>query len=164
MSQLWAVSTANYAITVLKSGSKVGDGYLVGGESHATKVDGYSRSHDGSKSFIDVFFGNKIERRLMQNEVVELLSYNAVKVLVENGHNILSKSDSEEPDFKLHPLFVAEIPSYFWSLVHHCSNSYLSVTTSVEEMFKKMQPGLDWSHLERGGRSRTLSQKAKENH
>ena len=65
----------------------------------------------------------------MQIEVVELLSYNAVKVLVEYGHNIPSKSDSEEPDFKLCPLFVAGIPSYFWLLVHHCSNSSLSVTT-----------------------------------
>ena len=99
----------------------------------------------------------------MQTEVLELLSYNAVKVLVECCHNNPSKSDSEEPDFKLRPLFVAGIPSYFWSLVHHCSNSSLSVTTSVEEMLKNMQPGLDWSHLERGGRSRTLYEKAKEN-
>ena len=99
----------------------------------------------------------------MQTEVVELLSYNAVKVLVEYGHSTHSKSASEEHDFKLRPLFVADIPSYFWSLVQHCSNSSLSVTTSVEEMLKKMQPGLDWSHLERGGRSRTLSEKAKEN-
>ena len=30
-------------------------------------------------------------------------------------------------------------------------------------MLKYMQPELDWSHLERGGRSRTLSEKAKEN-
>jgi hypothetical protein len=30
-------------------------------------------------------------------------------------------------------------------------------------MLKSMQPELDWSHLERGGRSRTLSEKAKEN-
>ena len=163
LSRLMAVSTGNYAIKVLKSGSKVGDGYLVGGETHAAKVDRYGRSHGGSKSFIEVFFGNKIERRLMQTEVVELLSYNAVKDLVEYGHNIPSKSDSEEPDFKLRPLFVAGIPSYFWSLVHHCSNSSLSVTTSVEDMLKYMQPELDWSHLERGGRSRTLSEKAKEN-
>ena len=47
--------------------------------------------------------------------------------------------------------------------MHHCSNSSLSVTTSVEEMLKNMQPELDWSHLERGGRLRTLSEKAKEN-
>ena len=84
--------------------------------------------------------------------------------MIEYGHTIPSKSDSEEPDFKLRLLFVAGISSYFWSLVHHCSNSSLSVNTSVEEMLKNMQPGLDWSHLERGGRSRTLSEKAKENH
>jgi hypothetical protein len=65
------------------------------------------------------FFCYIIKRRLMQTEVVELLPYNAVKVLVEYGHNIPSKSDSEEPVFKLHPLFVAGIPSCFWSLVHH---------------------------------------------
>ncbi len=55
LSRLMSVSTGNYAIKVLKSGSKVGDGYLVGGETHATKVDWYGRSHDGSKSFIEVF-------------------------------------------------------------------------------------------------------------
>ena len=90
-----AVNTGNYAITLLKSGSKVADGYLVQSETHETKVDQYGRSHDGSKSFIEVFFGNKIEGRLMQTEVVELLSYNVVKVLVEYGHNFPSKSDSK---------------------------------------------------------------------
>ena len=55
LSRLMAVSTGNYAITLLKSGSKVGDGYLLGGETRATKVNRYSRSHDDSKSFIDVF-------------------------------------------------------------------------------------------------------------
>ncbi len=99
----------------------------------------------------------------MQTEVVELLSYNAVKVLVEYGLNIPSESESEEPDYKLHPVFVAGISSYFWSLMHHCSNSSLNVPTSVEEMLKNMQPGLDWSHLEKGGRLHTLSEKAKEN-
>ena len=84
----------------------------------------------------------------MQTEVVELISYNAVKVSVEYGHNIQSESDSEETDYKLRPHFVAGIPNYFWSLVHHCSNSSLSVTTLVEEMLKNMQTGLDWSHLE----------------
>ena len=48
LSRLMAVSTGNYAIKVLMSGSKVGDGYLVGGETHAAKVDRYGRSHGGS--------------------------------------------------------------------------------------------------------------------
>ncbi len=52
----------------------MGDRYLVGGETHATKVHRYGRSHDGSKSFIEVFFGYIIKRRLMQTEVVEMLS------------------------------------------------------------------------------------------
>ena len=85
--------------------------------------------------------------------MVELLSYNAVKVLVEYGHNIPTGSDSKKNIFMLRPLFVAGILSYFWSLVHHCSNSSLSVLVSVEDMLKNMQPGLDWSHLEQGGRS-----------
>ena len=55
-----AVNTGNYAITVMKSGSKVGDGYLVGGETHATKVDQYGRSHGSSKSFIEVFLEIKL--------------------------------------------------------------------------------------------------------
>ena len=55
-----AVSTGNYAIKVLKSGSKVGDGYLVGGETHATKVDRYGRSHGGSKSYVGCFLVIKL--------------------------------------------------------------------------------------------------------
>ena len=55
-----AVSTGNCAITLLKSGSKVGDGYLVGGETHAAKVDRYGRSHGGNKSFIKVFLVIKL--------------------------------------------------------------------------------------------------------
>ena len=41
-----------------------------GGETHAAEVDRYGRFHGGSKSFIEVFFGNKIKKRLMQTEVV----------------------------------------------------------------------------------------------
>lgn len=163
LSRLMAVSTGNYDITLLSSGSKVGDGYLLGAETYETKDDRFGRSQVSRKLLIEVNFGNKTEGTTKQTEVVELLSYNAVKVLVEYGHNIPTGSDSEENVFKLRPLFVAGIPSYFWSLVHHCSNSSLSVHMSVDEMLKNMQPGLDWSHLERGGRSRTLSAKAREN-
>ena len=74
-------------------------------------------------------------------------------MLVEYGHNIPTESVSKKNIFMLRPLFVAGILSYFWSLVHHCSNSSLSVLVSVEDMLKNMQPGLDWSHLEQGGRS-----------
>ena len=163
LSRLMAVGTGNYDITVLKSGSKVGNGYLLGAETYESKDDRFGRSQDNRKLFIQVNFGNKIEGTSKLSEVVELLSYTAVKVLVEYGHNIPTGSDTEENVFKLRPLFVAGIPSYFWSLVHHCSNSSRSVLMSVEEMLKNMQPGMDWTHLERGGRSRTLSEKAREN-
>lgn len=83
-----AVSTWNYGVTLLKSGSKVPDGYLLGAETYAMKEDRFARSHDSSKLLIEVYFGNKIEGTAMWTEVVELLSYHAVKVLVEYGHNI----------------------------------------------------------------------------
>lgn len=162
MSRLVAVSTGNYEIKVLKSGSKVGDGYLLGGRTDASEEDLYGRCHGGRKSFIEVDFGNKIEGKVKQTETVELLSDSAVKFLVEFGHTI--KSDSEDNDLMLRPLDVAATPSYFWSLVHHCTKSPGSVLTSVEYMLRSMQPNLDWSHLDRGGRSRRLSKKAKENH
>ena len=162
MSRLVAVSTGNYEIKVLKSGSKVGDGYLLGGRTDASEEDLYGRCHGGRKSFIEVDFGNKIEGKVKQTEMVELLSDSCVKFLVEFGHII--KSDSEDNDLILCPLDVAATPSFFWSLVHHCTKSPGSVLTSVEYMLRSMQPNLDWSHLDRGGRSGRLSKKAKENH
>ena len=39
----------------------------------------------------------------MQTEVVEQLSYDAVKLLVEYGHNILGESDTEETGSNLPP-------------------------------------------------------------
>ena len=78
----------------------------------------------------------------MQTEVVELLSYNAVKVITSQVSLILKNLIISCALFFLLGF------NYFWSLVHHCSNSSLSVLISVEEMLKNMQPGLDWSHLE----------------
>jgi hypothetical protein len=84
-----------------------------------------------------VDFGNKIEGKVKQTETVELLSDSAVKFLVEFGHTI--KSDSEDNDLMLRPLDVAATPSYFWSLVHHCTKSPGSVLTSVEDMLRSMK-------------------------
>ena len=88
LSRLMAVSTGNYDITLLSSGSKVGDGYLLGAETYETKDDRFGRSQVSRKLLIEVNFGNITEGTTKQTEVVELLSYNAVKVLVEYGHTI----------------------------------------------------------------------------
>lgn len=49
LSRLMAVSTGNYDITLLSSGSKVGDGYLLGAETYETKDDRFGRSQVSRK-------------------------------------------------------------------------------------------------------------------
>lgn len=163
ISRIVAVSDGNYELELLQSGSKVGDGYLLGGRTDANSEDQYGRYHDRSKPLIRAYFGNKMEGRMTYDEIVELLPYNVVKDLIEYTHSHLLDSEGDVTEILLRPLTVAKTPSYFWSLVHHSANSSNETLTSVECMLKSMQPELDWSHLERGGRSRTLSEKAKEN-
>jgi len=69
-------------------------------------------------------------------------------------------------DGRLRPVMIAQLsPRAFWSLVFHCKESVQASTSplSVEDMLRSTLPQLDWSHLERGGRKRVLSEKAREN-
>eukprot|EP00956_Cyclotella_meneghiniana_P001552 scaffold1758_cov40-Cyclotella_meneghiniana.AAC.1 len=77
-------------------------------------------------------------------------------------------SDDEEGDAMdgremLRPAAIAQMsPRIFWSLVHHCTSN-VPRPQSVESMLRETMPELDWTHLDRGGRKRALSEKAKEN-
>ncbi len=55
-----AVSTGNYAIKILMSGSKVGDGYLVGGETHSANVDRYGSVMATASHLLRCFLGIKL--------------------------------------------------------------------------------------------------------
>jgi hypothetical protein len=56
-------------------------------------------------------------------------------------------------------LFAQFMPDHFLSLVFH----FRGAASSVDDMFKQACPDMDWTHLQRGGRKRELSLKAKEN-
>ena len=55
-----AIGTGNYDITLLKSGSKVGDGYLLRAETYETKDDRFGRSQDSRKLIIEVNLSIKL--------------------------------------------------------------------------------------------------------
>ena len=65
----------------------------------------------------------------------------------------------------IRPPLIALEPGVYWSMVYHYN---LNVDPnhplcSAEGMLRLAMPTLDMSHLDRGGRKRVLSEKAKEN-
>ena len=87
--------------------------------------------------------------------------------------NASSGGGGENADGRLRPVLIAQLsPRAFWSLVYHCSEgstedrrptAAATARPSVEDMLRSTLPQLDWSHLDRGGRMRALSEKAREN-
>lgn len=94
-----------------------------------------------------------------------------MKSTIETVYNAPSDDGGESHDGRemLRPAAMAQMsPRMFWSLVYHCTitkreNSHTHTSNSVENMLSESMPELDWSHLDRGGRKRNLSEKAKEN-
>ena len=123
-----------------------------------------------------------MEGRGRYEEQVEIVALVAVKAVLQQVYNTASSNDpngsdddehetnpNADKDGRLRPVMIAQLsPRVFWSLVYHCSQDSANVNnptecSSVEDMLRLKLSQLDWSHLDRGGRKRVLSEKAKEN-
>ncbi|EED95543.1 predicted protein [Thalassiosira pseudonana CCMP1335] len=161
------------------------------GEFEMVKGDGGNvlgeTNHDGSSGELErnlytVSYSKGIEGRGKYEEQVEIIGLDALKAVLQSVYNSRSSSgdddDSEEEGENvdgremLRPADMAQMsPRVFWSLVFQCTRTEEKKAAStqqqhhpsVEEMLQNIMPNLDWSHLERGGRKRNLSEKAKEN-
>ncbi|KAL7488265.1 hypothetical protein ACHAW6_013837 [Cyclotella cf. meneghiniana] len=173
-----AVENGDYEFEKIKGGSVV-DGGIVLGTMKNDSND--SEEYDIlGRTMYHVSYGKGIEGRGKIVEQVEIIGIDALKAVIGTVYNSESVSDEADDDIEderksdgkemLRPASIAQMsPRIFWSLVFHYNKTEekqanrVSHPVSVEDMLKSLMPQLDWSHLDRGGRKRVLSEKAKEN-
>ncbi|KAL7541407.1 hypothetical protein ACHAXR_010898 [Thalassiosira sp. AJA248-18] len=176
-----AVNQGDFSFEKIKGGSKVDGGGVVLGvaKDHEAKTSG-DETDDAElgRTLYTVAYSKGMEGRGSYEEQVEIIGLAAVKAVLESVYNTASSNDPDEndseenadgdKDSRLRPVLIAQLsPRVFWSLVYHCSEAAKRdenpTQSSVEDMLRSTLPQLDWSHLDRGGRKRVLSEKAREN-
>lgn len=122
-----------------------------------------------------VSYSKGIEGRGYYEEEVEIIGLAVLKSVLESVYDTdLSDGHDDDKvgegsnDGRIRPVLIAQLsPRAFWSLVYHCSvttkNDQSTTRPSAEDMLRSTLPQLDWSYLDRGGRMRVLSEKAREN-
>ncbi|KAL3779245.1 hypothetical protein HJC23_010892 [Cyclotella cryptica] len=173
-----AVENRDYEFGKIKGGSIVDGGVVLGTSNDDT--NDMVRNDILGTSMYQVSYGKGMEGRGKFVEQVEIIGVDALKAVIETVYKSESVSDEANDEIEekgksegremLRPASIAQMsPRIFWSLVYHYNrdeekrSSDVSHTLSVEDMLKSLMPQLDWSHLDRGGRKRVLSEKAKEN-
>lgn len=176
-----AVNLGAFSFEKVKGGTIVeGKGVVLG----TAKDHGQSAANDNNNgddealglTLYMVSYSKGLEGRGNYEEQVEIISRDALKGLIEHVYNTRSEGgeDQDDPDHKnsdgremLRPVSMAQLsPRVFWSLVYHYNKAEQNVSSAnatVETMLQSTMPHLDWSHLDRGGRKRNLSEKAREN-
>ena len=156
-----AVQDGDYTMEPIKGGSVVDGGVVLGSANDAENALG--------KTMYQVSYGKGIEGRGRFTEQVEIIGLDALKSTIRVVYNSKASDDehgNNDGREMLRPAAIAQMsPRMFWSLVYHSTRaeSPTSSASSVESMLRETMPDLDWAHLDRGGRKRNLSEKAKEN-
>jgi hypothetical protein len=156
-----AVQNGDYHMERIKAGSVVDGGVVLG---VANDDDNALRT-----TLYQVSYGKGIEGRGTFSEQVEIIGLDALKSTIKTVYNSRTADNDEggsDGREMLRPAAIAQMsPRMFWSLVFHCTRAEhpSSSSSSIENMLRETMPDLDWTHLDRGGRKRNLSEKAKEN-
>ncbi|KAL7439919.1 hypothetical protein ACHAXM_006944 [Skeletonema potamos] len=174
-----AVNQGAFNFEKVKGGTVVeGKGVVLGTAKDHDQSEGGDHDDDEAlgRTLYMVSYSKGLEGRGRYEEQVEIISQDALKGLIEHVYNTKPEgggdgddSDDKNSDGKemLRPVSMAQLsPRVFWSLVYHYNKAEKydsSASVTVEAMLQSMMPYLDWSHLERGGRKRILSEKAREN-
>ncbi len=184
-----AVNHGDYAFQRVKGGSagEDGKGVVLGTrKDHEPTGDDSDNDEILEGTLFSVSYSKGMEGRGHYTERVEIIALDALKGVVQTVYD--TKSDDEDVDSgsdgkndgkeMLRPVSIAQLsPRVFWSLVYHhgvqekkrqneqkqLSKIRQLENPSVEDMLREVMPHLDWTHLDRGGRKRNLSEKAKEN-
>ena len=174
-----AVNLGAFSFERVKGGTVVdGQGVVLGtAKDHEQSATGGNNDDEAlGRTLFMVSYSKGLEGRGNYEEQVEIISQDALKGLIEHVYNTRPEGieDEDEADDKnsdgremLRPVSMAQLsPRVFWSLVYHYNKgeqNELSADATVETMLQSTMPHLDWSHLDRGGRKRNLSEKAREN-
>ena len=167
-----AVNAGEYSFEKVKGGSLVNGGTVLG---TANDADESSSTPDNGlgRTLYTVQYSKGMEGRGRYDEQVEIIGLVALKAVLNHVYDSSNGTGEEDEvggegsqDGRLRPVMIAQLsPRAFWSLVFHCKEAAQASTSplSVDDMLRTTLPQLDWSHLERGGRKRILSEKAREN-
>ena len=179
-----AVNKGAFSLEKVKGGTIVeGTGVVLGtAKDHAKNEEGgddHEEKEILGRTLYIVSYDKGLEGRGRYEEQVEIISEDALKGLIEHVYNTPSEGDDDDDDDDedadensagkemLRPVSMAQLsPRVFWSLVYHynkANQNELSANASVEIMLQSTMPHLDWRHLDRGGRKRNRSEKAREN-
>ena len=175
-----AVNTGEYSFEKVKGGSIVdGGGVVLGTASDQNEGDSSAAEEPNNelrRTLYTVSYSKGMEGRGRYDEQVEIIGLAMLKGVLEHVYNSSDNDTSEEDcsssegggqDGRLRPVMIAQLsPRAFWSLVFHsteAAHGALTTQLSLDDMLRSTLPQLDWSHLERGGRKRALSEKAREN-
>mmetsp|Transcript_28798 Transcript_28798/g.58696 ORF Transcript_28798/g.58696 Transcript_28798/m.58696 type:complete len:773 (+) Transcript_28798:91-2409(+) len=179
-----AVNQGDYNFQRVKGGSvgEDGKGVVLGTpKDYDSTGDVNGDEEIVNSTLFSVSYSKGMEGRGHYTERVEIIALDTLKGVVQTVYD--TKSDYDDVDNgsdsnhdgkeMLRPVSIAQLsPRVFWSLVYHhgihekkkqLSSSRKLGKPSVEDMLREFIPHLDWSHLDRGGRKRVLSEKAKEN-
>jgi hypothetical protein len=181
------VDAGEYSLQIVKSGTVMAGGGVVLGTANdhrKTEESDDIVNHDvelGRTLFV-ASYSKGMDGRGTYEETVEIIGLAILRSVLESVYNTDPSSSNEDEygppkteDGRLRPVLIAQLsPRVFWSLVYHCGGGDggssggedrqpTATKPSVEDMLRTILPQLDWSHLDRGGRLRALSEKAREN-
>jgi len=182
-----SVDAGEYSLQIVKSGTvMVGGGVVLGtaNDHRKTEEGDDTVDHDvelGRTLFV-ASYSKGMDGRGTYEETVEIIGLAILRSVLESVYNTDPSSNDDDEygppkteDGRLHPVLIAQLsPRVFWSLVYHCGGGddgssggedrqLTAPRPCVEDMLRTVLPQLDWSHLDRGGRLRALSEKAREN-
>ena len=97
-------------------------------------------------------------------ETIELIPDGRIKEFLLLAESGLGKLDESEDDKVLSPLSISRAcPRLFWTMVNKFIKDCKEKPKSMDDVLRHILPGRDWGHLERLGRIRSDSAKAREN-
>jgi len=166
LERLSAANARKCVFDKVEGGSLVNGGTVLG----TAKDDESISTPDNclGKTLYTIKYPRGVEGRggLRQDKVVNIYEEELVRVALVNLHFELllhSNGTGDEDEVqraRLTPVMIAQsCPDVFWSLVF----LYNKTDLTVDDMLLTILPHFDWDHLNRGGRNRKKSAKAREN-
>lgn len=157
-------SSISCVFVKVEGGSLVNGGTVLG----TAKDDESSSTPDNclGKTLYTIKYSRGMEGRGYRQDKVNIYEEELVRVALVNLHLELllhSNGTGDEDEVqraRLTPVMIAQsCPDVFWSLVF----LYKKTDLTVNDMLLTILPDFDWDHLNRGGRRRKMSDKAREN-
>ena len=182
-----SVDAGEYSLQIVKSGTvMVGGGVVLGTANDHRKTeegdDTVDHDVDLGRTLFVASYSKGMDGRGTYEETVEIIGLAILRSVLESVYNTDPSSNDDDEygppkteDGRLRPVLIAQLsPRVFWSLVYHCGGGddgssggedrqLTAPRPCVEDMLRTVLPQLDWSHFDRGGRLRALSEKAREN-